>query len=163
MTVNWTVFFSPGFNVSARKLFQLHDQPFSANPVTLYALQDGHAEELLGAVLCVAAVLAAQRGRGGLAALALGLAIANKQWALLAIGPVLLALPPGRRARPLALAGAVVLCIDLPLWLASGSGQPGGGAGSARRRGVRDDLPAVAVVAGSSARTARSSATPSGP
>jgi hypothetical protein len=101
-----------------------------ANPVTLYALQDGHAEELLGAVLCVAAVLAAQRGRGGLAALALGLAIANKQWALLAIGPVLLALPPGRRARPLALAGALVLCIDLPLWLASGSGQPGGGQGA---------------------------------
>ena len=27
-----------------------------ANPVTLYALQLGHAEELLGAVLCVAAI-----------------------------------------------------------------------------------------------------------
>jgi hypothetical protein len=101
-----------------------------ANPVTLYALQDGHAEELLGAVLCVAAVLAAQRGRGGLAALALGLAIANKQWALLAIGPVLLALPPGRRARPMVLAGALVLCIDLPLWLISGSGQASGGQGA---------------------------------
>jgi len=33
------------------------------NPVTLYALQLGHPEELLGAVLCVAAVLTAQRGR----------------------------------------------------------------------------------------------------
>ena len=60
-----------------------------ANPVTLYALQFGHAEELLGAVLCVAAVLAAQRGRAGWSGVLLGLAIANKQWGLLAIGPVL--------------------------------------------------------------------------
>ena len=70
-----------------------------ANPVTLYALQLGHAEELLGAVLCVAAVLAAQRGRAGWSGVLLGLAIANKQWALLAIGPVLVALPGAPRAR----------------------------------------------------------------
>jgi hypothetical protein len=87
-----------------------------ANPVTLYALQDGHAEELLGAVLCVAAVLAAQRGRAGWSGLLLGAAIVNKQWALLAIGPVLVALP-AHRWRATATATTVAVCFYVPLWL----------------------------------------------
>ena len=64
-----------------------------ANPLTLEALEVGHPEELLGACLCVAAVLLASRGRPVWAGLLLGLAIANKEWALIAAGPVLLALP----------------------------------------------------------------------
>jgi hypothetical protein len=64
-----------------------------ANPITLRALELGHAEELLGASLCVAAVLLAARGHGIWAGLTLGLAIANKQWALAAAGPVIVALP----------------------------------------------------------------------
>jgi Glycosyltransferase family 87 len=84
-----------------------------ANPVTLYALELGHPEELLGGCLCVAAVLVALRGRPVLAGVLLGLAIANKEWALLATGPVLLALPTGRPralclASTLAVAGAVL-------------------------------------------------------
>jgi hypothetical protein len=102
----------------------------AANPVTLYALQYGHAEELLGAVLCVAAVLAAQRGASVWAAIALGLAIANKQWALLAIGPVLVALP-AHRVRTLVLAGAVATCFYLPLLLPAWLAHSGGGAGPA--------------------------------
>ena len=98
------------------------------NPVTLYALQDGHAEELLGAVACVAAVLAAQRGHAGWSGILLGLAIANKQWALLAIGPVLVALP-AHRVRAAVIAGALAACFYFPLWLAAhiggGSGSPG--------------------------------------
>src|ERR1700729_3299806 len=87
-------------------------------PVTLCALQLGHPEELLGGVLCVAAVLAASRGRVGWSAILLGLAIANKQWALLAVGPVLVALPSGR-VRVLAVAGAIAACFYVPLVLAS--------------------------------------------
>ena len=68
-----------------------------ANPITLRALEVGHPEELLGACLCVAAVLLASEDRGLWAGAALGLAIANKEWALLAAGPVLLALPARRR------------------------------------------------------------------
>jgi hypothetical protein len=68
-----------------------------ANPITLLALEVGHPEELLGACLCVAAVLLAARDRPLWAGLLLGLAIANKEWALLAAGPVLLALPARRR------------------------------------------------------------------
>ncbi|MEA2298271.1 MAG: alpha,6-mannosyltransferase [Solirubrobacteraceae bacterium] len=65
-----------------------------ANPITIRTLEIGHPEELLGAVLCVAAVLLAAGRRPLWAGLLLGLAIANKQWALLAVGPVLLAFPP---------------------------------------------------------------------
>lgn len=61
------------------------------NPLTLRALELGHPEELLGACLCIAAVLLAARNRPLWAGVLLGLAIANKQWALLAAGPVLLA------------------------------------------------------------------------
>jgi hypothetical protein len=95
------------------------------NPVTLYALQDGHPEELLGAVLCVAAVLAARRGRAGWAGVLLGLAIVNKQWALVAIGPVLVALP-AHRWRTLALAGTIAVGFYLPLLLSSYLTHPAG-------------------------------------
>jgi hypothetical protein len=95
-----------------------------ANPITLRALELGHPEELLGACLCVAAVLVAARRSGGhdhalLAGALLGLAIANKEWALVAAGPVLLALAPGRRVR--CLASALVVCAAVlgPLLLAS--------------------------------------------
>ncbi|MDX6671514.1 MAG: hypothetical protein QOI91_1877 [Solirubrobacteraceae bacterium] len=64
-----------------------------ANPVTLLALQVGHPEELLGGALCVGAVLAASRDRAALSGLLLGLAVANKPWAVLAVAPVALVLP----------------------------------------------------------------------
>ena len=92
-----------------------------ANPLTLRALEVGHPEELLGGVLCVAAVLLAARERPLWAGLALGLAIANKEWALLAVGPVLLALP-SRRALCMASAGAVAAIVLAPLALVGSSG-----------------------------------------
>ena len=96
----------------------------AANPITYMVLQLGHPEELLGGALCVAAVLLAQRGRANWAALALGLAIANKQWALLAIGPVLVALP-AHRWRTLSIAGGVALALVSPIMLSSASLQAG--------------------------------------
>jgi hypothetical protein len=71
-------------------------------------------------VLCVAAVLLALRGHTLWAGLVLGAAIANKEWALLAVGPVLLALP-ARRALCLAVAGALTAVALAPLALV-GSG-----------------------------------------
>lgn len=66
-------------------------------PMNWHALADGHPEELLGAALCVVAVIAAASGRSPLAAgVMLGLALATKQWAVLAAGPALLAAPRGR-------------------------------------------------------------------
>jgi hypothetical protein len=97
----------------------------AANPITMYACQVGHAEEVLGGVLCVAAVLAAQRGRNGWAAVFLALAVVNKEWALVAVGPVLLALPDGRR-RTLLTATAIAAAFYLPLAIAQHLASGGG-------------------------------------
>jgi hypothetical protein len=104
-----------------------------ANPLTLQALEMGHPEELLGACLCVAAVLLAIRGHALWAGVLLGLAIANKEWALVATGPVLLALVAGAGAFRwkqvgvcLASAGAVAALVIAPLVLASPGGFAGG-------------------------------------
>jgi hypothetical protein len=72
--------------------------------------------------MCVAAVLLAGRERPLAAGVVLGLAIANKEWALLAAGPVLLALEGRARRRCLASAGAVTVAVLAPLALASSSG-----------------------------------------
>ena len=94
-----------------------------ANPLTLSALEYGHPEELLGAALCVAAVLLAGRGPGRplWAGLLLGAAIANKEWALLAVGPVLLALPRGRVLCAMAAAGVATVVLA-PLALVQSGG-----------------------------------------
>jgi hypothetical protein len=89
-----------------------------ASPVTLRALEIGHPEELLGAALCVAAVLAAVAGRATWSGILLGLAIANKQWALVAVAPVLVALPR-QRLRALTVTAATTGVILAPLLLAA--------------------------------------------
>jgi hypothetical protein len=98
-----------------------------ANPITLRALELGHPEELMGACLCIAAVVLAANSSDGrdhslLAGVLLGLAIANKEWALLAVGPVVLALAPARRMRCLAAAGATAAAVLAPLILATSGG-----------------------------------------
>jgi hypothetical protein len=66
-----------------------------ANPLIQRALRTGHPEELLGAALCVGAVLAAGARRPVLAGALLGLAVANKPWAVLAAVPIAVALGAG--------------------------------------------------------------------
>jgi hypothetical protein len=67
-------------------------------PATLQAVQVGHPEEVLATVLATGAVISAAADRRGAAAALLGLAIGTKQWALLAVPCVLLAVPDARRA-----------------------------------------------------------------
>lgn len=67
----------------------------AASPMTLAALELGHADALLGGCLCVAAVLLASEGRPISSGLLLGLAVGNGEWAVVAAGPVLLSLPAG--------------------------------------------------------------------
>jgi glycosyl transferase family 87 len=93
----------------------------AANPVTFRALSMGHPEELLGAALCAGAVLAALRRRPWLAAVLLGLAIGNKAWAVLAIGPVLVALD-GRRLKVLMIAGAITVAAMSPMAFSHAAG-----------------------------------------
>jgi hypothetical protein len=92
---------------------------FVANPITLRTGDFGHPEELLSAACAVAAVLTAARGHSVWSGVLLGIAIANKEWAVIATGPVLLALPAGR-LKALAVTGVVVSVVLAPLVLAGG-------------------------------------------
>ncbi len=91
------------------------------NPLTFAALELGHPEEILTAALVVGAVAVASQGHAGRAALLLGLAIASKQWAVIAILPVLMALPSSRLRVALGAAGISLLLL-LPAVIAD----PGG-------------------------------------
>ena len=92
----------------------------TANPLTLAALELGHPEELFGGCLCIAAVLLAARNKPVLAGLAIAAAIANKEWAIVALGPVLLALP-ARRMLLLSVTGAMSAVLLAPFALAGHS------------------------------------------
>jgi len=83
------------------------------NPLTFAAIETGHPEELLTAALAVAAVAGAAEGHGTRAAILLGLGVASKQWAVIAIFPTLMALP-ARRMRCGLLAGFVTVALMLP-------------------------------------------------
>jgi hypothetical protein len=86
-----------------------------ANPASQNAAVIGHPEEALGAALCIGAVVLAYRGRVLLAAVALGLALATKQWAVLAVAPTLVAAPSGTRLRLAIRAGALATILTAPL------------------------------------------------
>jgi glycosyl transferase family 87 len=92
----------------------------AGNPLILRALDIGHPEEMLGAVLCVGAVLAAVYKRPWVAAILLGLALTNKAWAVLAVGPVLLALDR-RRWSVLALGSGIAGILVAPFLIGEAS------------------------------------------
>jgi hypothetical protein len=75
-------------------------------PVTVAALDLGHPEEVLTALLAAGAAILACQDRPAGAGVLLGLALGTKQWALLAAPCVLLSLP-ARRLVAAALAAAV--------------------------------------------------------
>lgn len=85
------------------------------SPLSVRALHWGHPEELLGAALCVTAVVAASRGRGLLAGLLLGCAIATKQWAVLAALPAFVAAPAPARTRLVVACAVAALAFTLPM------------------------------------------------
>ncbi|MFL5782027.1 MAG: glycosyltransferase 87 family protein [Thermoleophilaceae bacterium] len=89
-----------------------------ANPLTLAALDAGHPEELLAGALACAAVIAASGDRRRLTGLLLGLALATKPWAALAVPVVFAALPRGRRREAMLLAGGLAVVLVAPLALA---------------------------------------------
>jgi hypothetical protein len=103
-----------------------------ANPLTLRALELGHADELLEASLCVAAVLLAAstskaqtrrlpiHPRAIFAGVCLGAAIGSKEWALIALGPVLLTLRGGR-VQMLAATAVAAAALLAPIALLSSS------------------------------------------
>jgi Glycosyltransferase family 87 len=83
-------------------------------PASRDAVRSGHPEEILAGALCVGAILLAGR-RAILAGVLLGLAVATKQWALLAVAPVILAAPRERRIVLTAVAAVVGAILTVPL------------------------------------------------
>jgi hypothetical protein len=86
------------------------------SPMTFKALFWGHPEEMLAAALCAGAIILATRGRASWAGLLLGLAIATKQWAVLAILPTLIAARKERvRLCVFAAAAAALLIVPMAI------------------------------------------------
>jgi hypothetical protein len=88
------------------------------NPLITSAVSLGHPEELMTAALCIGALVAAFERRQLLSIVLLGLALACKQWTVVAILPVLLVLERGR-LRALAGSLAVAVVVTLPEFLGS--------------------------------------------
>ncbi|HEY1597687.1 MAG TPA: glycosyltransferase 87 family protein [Thermoleophilaceae bacterium] len=86
----------------------------AVNPLTGRALHYGHPEEILAAALCIGALLAAGRKRPLLAGVLLGAAFATKQWALLAVLPVIIAAGE-QRARVALSAAATAALLIVPM------------------------------------------------
>lgn len=90
------------------------------NPLTFEALENGHPEEILTAALAVAAIASAGEKRSWRTAFLLGLAVASKQWAVIAILPALMVLP-AQRVRVGIGTVAVAALLALPSFAASPS------------------------------------------
>lgn len=88
------------------------------NPLTFEALENGHPEEILTAALAVGAIASAAENCRLRAAVLLGLAVASKQWAVIAVLPVLMALPGGRLRAGLT-AAAIAAVLILPGFVAA--------------------------------------------
>ena len=82
----------------------------AGGPLVLRTVLDGHPEDLLATAAVVGAVLTARSGRATAAALLLVTAVVAKQWAILGLGPALLAAPSGHRRLAL-VAGAGILAV----------------------------------------------------
>jgi hypothetical protein len=92
----------------------------TVNPLVFNALQAGHPEEPLCATLCIAAVVLAPTHTIW-AFLALACALATKQWAVVAVGPVLLALPASVRLRGTLIGGTLAIAV-VGVYVLLGSG-----------------------------------------
>jgi hypothetical protein len=99
------------------------------NPIVMIGLFEGHPEDLLGAVLCVGAVMLAIDARVGWASLLLGLAVFNKPWALVAV-PVVVVAVHGEHRRALLAATATAGAAMLAVTVVHGHGFSAGAAGA---------------------------------
>jgi hypothetical protein len=105
---------------------------FVLTPPAIICVAGGHPEEVLGSVLCVAAVLLAYRGSGAAAGLALGIALINKTSALVVVPLVFAVMPADRRLAGIAtfVVTAAVVLVPVTLIRATSSGGAGSALGS---------------------------------
>jgi hypothetical protein len=107
---------APGLPLRLRLLRLLTVVAVIQSPILRAAVQTGHPEDLVAAVLATASVVAATRGHARWAAVLLGLSIGEKEWAVIAVVPVMIALP-GRRREVGAIAAALVVLLSGIVWL----------------------------------------------
>lgn len=91
-----------------------------ASPAASWALKEGHPEELLAAAACIGGMVLVLRGRITSGAILLGLAVAFKQWAILAL-PLAFVSVPGHRLRLSLLAAGSAMLLWAPLLLGGGN------------------------------------------
>ncbi len=108
---------------------------FLVTPPAIISITLGHPEDILGAVLCVAAVLLAHRGSARAAGVLLAVALINKSWAVVVAPLVIALMPPGRRLAGVSWTVLLTSVVMVPLLAiritgASGAvGTLGGGVG----------------------------------
>ncbi len=85
------------------------------NPGVAASLRLGHPEEILGGAFVCAGLVFALRGRPWLALLLVALTVANKQWGVLVVLPVALALEPRHLRRGAGIFAAVAAVLAIPL------------------------------------------------
>lgn len=102
---------------------------FMLTPPAVVCAAGGHPEEVLGAVLCVLAVLLARRGSGAAAGFVIGVAVINKTSAAVAVPLVFAVMPADRRLAGITTAAITAAIVLLPVTLVRAS--VSGGAGSA--------------------------------
>ena len=103
---------APGISRRKRLLRLLTVAVVIGSPITRSAMQEGHPEDVVAATLATGAVLAASAGKVRWAAVLLALAIGAKEWAVIAIVPVLIALPSGRRLEAALITVALMFLLD---------------------------------------------------
>ena len=97
------------------------------NPIIFNAYRAGHPEELIVAVLCIGAILAAGSERPKLAGALLGLAVGGKLWAIVAVVPVLLTMRGGRAQAGAIAGGLACVLLVIPIALQMLAGAESGG------------------------------------
>jgi hypothetical protein len=85
------------------------------NPLTFRVAFFGHPEEAVGAAACLAGAVAAGRAHARATGALAAAAVATKLWGVLALAPLMLALPPRLWARATAAAGIGLLVLYGPL------------------------------------------------
>lgn len=102
---------------------------FMLTPPAIICVTGGHPEDVLGATLCVTAVLLAQRGSAHTAGVMLGFALINKSWALIAAPLIIVLIPAERRLAGLGMAVLVAAVVMVPVLAIRMTGSGGSGAG----------------------------------
>lgn len=109
------------------------------NPAIFSALDFGHPEELTATGLVIAALILAAERKALAASVVLALAVATKQWAVLAFVPMVALTAPGARLRTAAITAGIAAALLSPLAVANP-----GGFSEAVRSAAAPDSPARA-------------------